>query len=171
MNIPISVIQTVENSAAPIDNSYFNHAEKAIQALDMVTPNSYCYDYMSNAINALERLYKGFLKAATKVCDWYRLPSETFLTDDHDILGMVLEIKDNFPDVFPRVEREVWRETKRFLRDLRAEYSHARYDTYPTYEEFRSVLEYIKSQQKLLTDYIKRGTLEETNDRDMGLDY
>lgn len=171
MNIPSSIIKTVTDNAGPMDNNYFNHAVSALTALNKVTEDVYCYDYMSNVINALERLYKGFLKTATKTCDWYRLPSENFLNDDHDILGMVLEIKDNFPDVFPRVEREVWRETKNFLRDLRKEYTLSRYESYPTFEEFKAVREYVNGQYKLLESYINNRSLEKTNDKELELDY
>lgn len=171
MNIPSSVTKVVNENAHPMDNSYFNHAESALKALNKVTEDTYYYDCMANIINTLERVYKGFLKTATKQCDWYRLPSEKFLTDDHDILGMVLEIKENFPDVFPRVEREVWRETKNFLRDLRREYTLSRYETYPDYSEFKAVREYVNNQYRLLESYINDKRLEQTNDRELEIDY
>lgn len=171
MIIPSSISKAINDKASPMDNAYFEHAKKALDALNKVTEESYCYDYMSNIINVLERTYKGFLKAATKVCDWYRLPSENFLTNDHDILGMVLEIKDNFPDVFPRVEREVWRDTKNFLRDLRKEYTMSRYESYPDFTEFKAVREYTNNQYKLITEFILDKGLEKTNDKELELDY
>lgn len=171
MNIPSSIINTVNQSSGPMENNYFIHAISALNALNKVTEATYCYDYTANIINALERLYKGFLKTATRLCDWYRLPSENFLSDDHDILGMVLEIKDNFPDVFPRVEREIWRETKNFLRDLRKEYTLSRYESYPTFEEFKAIREYANGQLQLLESYINNHYLEKTNNKELELDY
>ena len=170
MNIPSSIVKTVNQNASPMDNIYFNHAVSSLKALSKVTAETYCYDYMSNIINTLERLYKGFLATAIKECDWYVLPSENFLCADHDILGVVLEIKENFPDVFPRVEREVWRETKQFLKDLRREYTNARYETYPTFEEFKMVRDYVVGQYELLADYINN-KLELTNDKELEIDY
>ena len=171
MVIPESVVAAIEKELKPEENSYFNHAVEALNALNKITKESYCSDYMSNVINSLERLYKGFLKAATKVCEWYRLPSESFLTDDHDVLGVMLEIKENFPDVFPKTDRETWRDTKAFLRDLRHEYTSARYETYPTFEEFSKVLGYVNAQKEILLSYIQKGLLEENYDKGLNEDY
>ena len=171
MNIPDSIARVIEVSADPMENSYFLHAKGALNALNKVTSETYCSDYMANIINVLERTYKGFLKAATVQCDWYSLPHEDFLTDDHDILGMVLEIKKHFPDVFPRVEREVWRQTKNFLRDLRREYSLSRYETYPSFSEFVAVRDYVNRQYGLIEKYIRENHLEQSNDKELGLDY
>jgi len=116
MNIPASVTKQIKAKSDPLDNAYFYHAESANRSLQMVDLNSYCYDHVSIAANTLERIYKGFLKSAADYCDSYQLPNHKFLTEDHDILGMVLEIKRSFPDLFPYQDRNQWRETKVFFK-------------------------------------------------------
>ena len=172
MNIPQSILQTVSDNANPLDNHYFSHAESSINALNKVTGDLYCYDYMSNMINALERVYKGFLLAATKECDWYQLPTSDYIGKDHDILKLLQEIKSNFPSVFPREDRDAWRNTKSFLNDLRREYSLARYDSYPTYDEFSKVRDYVNNQYDIVKDYIEQGRFVEDNkDSEYEIDY
>lgn len=171
IEIPKSIIQAFEKSSDPMDNDFFLHAKKALKSLNQMTEELYCYDHVSMAINSLERIYKGFLKAATIHCEWYSLPSENFLNEDHDILGMVLEIKENFPDVFPRVDRQAWRDTKDFLRDLRKEYSRARYDDYPSYSEFYDIRAYVNAQYELIENYIKSRDLIKDGDQELHVDY
>lgn len=163
IEIPKSIIQAFEKSAEPIDNDYFIHANKAISSLNQMTEDLYCWDHMSMAINALERLYKGFLKAADIHLEWYSLPiiydregnQLDFLKKDHDLLRLYNEIKKNFPGVFPRTNREDWQKLKDLLRDMRTEYSEARYDDYPSFDNFREVLSFVNTQQKLLEDIVK----------------
>ena len=171
MNIPSSITNLVKQKAGPMENTYFYHAKSSYDALCKVNEDSYCYDHVSMAANTLERLYKGFLATAAEKCDWYSLPSPNFLSADHDILGMVLEIKQNFPDVFPRQDRQTWRETKVFLRDLRSEYTAARYTSYPTYQEFVSIRSHIKSQFELITDYLKENDLSKQEENEFSIDY
>lgn len=171
MNIPASITNQIKKEASPVDNHYFYHAEKALNALKYVNSDSYCYDHVAMAANTLERIYKGFLQSAVDNCDWYQLPSSRFLTADHDILGMVLEIKSKFQDVFPYQDRSQWRDTKMFLRDLRMEYSDSRYTSYPTYEEFVTLREYVSKQFDLIYNYVKEGKLTNQQDRDFSIDY
>ena len=171
MNIPSSISNLVKENAGPFDNPYFYHAQSSYESLNKVTENTYCYDHVSMVANTLERLYKGFLQSASEKCDWYSLPSPRFLSADHDILGMVLEIKQNFPDVFPRQDRHSWRETKTFLRDLRSEYTSARYSTYPTYQEFVSLRSYMNSQYELITSYLKENDLSKQEENEYSIDY
>lgn len=171
MNIPVSITSQIKKDASPVDNAYFYHAEKALDALQYVTSDSYCYDHVAMAANTLERVYKGFLQSAVEHCDWYQLPSPNFLTADHDILGMVLEIKSKFQDVFPYQDRSQWRDTKMFLRDLRMEYSNSRYTSYPTYEEFVTLRKYVSQQFNLIYDYVKEGNLTNQPDKDIPVDY
>lgn len=169
MNIPSNILHSVKKTSNPLENRWFLHAENALQSLNKVSTETYCYDDISRCANVLERLYKGFLQAANDHCDFYSLPTPDFLNCDHDILGMVLEIKQNFTDVFPYMDRSDWRETKNFYRDLRQAYTESRYLTYPSYEEFSQLREYTNQQWDLITLYIKEGKL--TNDYDFGLDY
>ena len=171
MNIPASIATQVKENASPVDNAYFYHAESAMKSLEKVTLDTFCYDHVSMAANTLERIYKGLLQAAVEQCDCYQLPSPNFLTADHDILGMVLEIKRSFPDVFPYQDRSQWRDTKAFLRDLRMEYSNARYTSYPTYDEFCAIRSYVKAQFDLIYNYVKEGNLSMQEERDFGIDY
>lgn len=164
MNIPESVIKAIEKNSSPLDNSYFNHARKSLSALDKVTEETYCSDYMSNAINCLERVYKGFLKAATIKCDWYQLPKENFLTIDHDIWGIYKEIKKSFPDVFPRLDTNEWSEFRKYMLDLRTIYTDARYSTFPDYKEFLAVKDFAKSELQIIEDYINEQNLEKSNE-------
>lgn len=170
MNIPLSVVQAINNNAGPLENNYFTHAIKSLQALNKVKEDDYCYDYTSNIINTLERLYKGFLKSASKFCEWYEPPGGidgAFLTANHDLLGMLKEIKSSFPDVFPRTAREEWRETKKFLMDLRREYTSARYDTYPSFDEFKTIRDFVNGQYTLIKTYIENRGLEKTNEDEL----
>lgn len=171
MHIPTSITSLVKENAGFMDNPYFYHAINAREALNRITEKTYCYDYVAMAANTLERLYKGFLQTASEKCDWYSLPSPRFLTADHDILGMVLEIKQNFPYVFPKQDRQTWREIKAFLRDLRSEYTSARYTTYPTYQEFVSIRNYLNSQYKIITSYLEKGDLLKQDENEFSLDY
>lgn len=171
MNIPSSITNLVKEKAGPMDNAYFYHATSAYESLKKVTEKTYCYDHVSMVANTLERLYKGFLMSASEKCDWYSLPSSHFLSADHDILGMVLEIKQNFLDVFPRQDRQSWRDTKAFLRDLRNEYTAARYNSYPTYQEFVSIRNYLNDQYNLITSYLKENDLSKQDENEFSIDY
>lgn len=171
MNIPSSITSLVKEKAGPMDNVYFYHAISAYESLSKVTEKTYCYDHVSMVANTLERLYKGFLMTASEKCDWYSLPSARFLSADHDILGMVLEIKQNFPDVFPRQDRQSWRETKSFLRDLRQEYTSARYTSYPTYQEFVALRGYLQSQYNLISTYVTENDLSKQEENEFSVDY
>lgn len=99
------------------------------------------------------------------------MPSLNFLDVDHDIYGMMAEIKTNFPDLFPYQSREEWRQTKNFLRDLRSEYSAARYSSYPTYEEFNIIRQYVKNQFTLIEEYLKEGKLLKNTEKEIPLDF
>lgn len=170
MNIPSSIVSQVKKNSGPMDNKYFIYAESALNSLKKIDSDSYCYDYVSVAANVLERIYKGFLQSAVDNVDCYQLPVPNFLNMDHDILGMVLEIKRNFPDVFPYQDRQQWRDIKTFLRELRTEYTDARYNSYPTYEEFVAIRSYVDSQFNLIRNYIKEGNLTKEQN-EMELDY
>lgn len=155
MEIPNCVVDKIKKSANPLDNNYFNHAIPAINSLKNINSKNYCYDYFSMTINTLERLYKGFLDAANTHAEWYTLPSPHFLKDDHDLLKLVLEIKNNFSEVFPQTSKEEWRDIKNFLRDLRSEYTNSRYTTYPDYTDFKKLYNYVENQYNLLKDAIE----------------
>ncbi len=155
MIIPQSILNQIAENANPMDNKYFNHAISDLNSLNKVTEETFCYGDISRAANILERLYKGFLYAGEKQCDWYQLPIPDFLTNDHNILKLVIEIKDSFPNFLPRLSREEWRETKTFLKDLRQEYTNSRYSSYPTFEELISIRKYINNQFELISEYIK----------------
>lgn len=169
MNIPTVIVNKVKQTSSPLENRWFIHAEKALNSINCVTTSNYCYDDISRCANTLERLYKGFLQAANDHCDFYSLPSPDFLNADHDILGMVLEIKQHFTDVFPYMDRSDWREMKNFYRDLRKVYTESRYMTYPSYEEFLQLKEFTNQQFEMIYSYIKEGKL--TKDYDFELDY
>lgn len=171
MNIPSSIQNRIKENSGPLENTYFFHAKSAYTALNKVTEATYCYDHVSMVANTLERIYKGFLQSAADHCEWYSLPSERFLSADHDILGMVLEIKQNFPDVFPRYDRQQWREMKGFYRDLRSEYTAARYTSYPTYKDFVTLRSYMQSQYNLITSYLKENSFQNQMDNEYSVDY
>ncbi len=171
MYIPENIINIIEGNADPMDNNYFNHATSALNSINKVSEDNYCYDHISMAINTLERIYKGFIKAAVKECEWYQMPYDRFLTDDHDLIKLIKEIKANFPDVFPREDTDSWRATKNFLRDLRMEYSAARYDSYPTYDNLINLRRYINQQFNIIKEYIESGKLEDKNDVELKEDY
>ena len=152
MNIP-SFIAKEEQGLW--DNSYYFHAHEALKVLQKVTPYTYCSDYVAMTINTLERLYKGFLCYQVEHRDWYDLPSPKFLDADHDILGLVKEIRKHFPEAFPVNSKEEWEEIQNFLRDLRIEYSTSRYKTYPTYEEFDAIRKYTQRQMVKLNSCIQ----------------
>lgn len=157
--IPAAITKQIVVQSSPMENKYFVHAISALNSMNKTDETLFCYDDVSKAINTLERLYKGFLLAAHDHCDFYTLPSNNFLEKDHDILGMVLEIKQNFPDVFPRQDRSDWRATKDFYREIRRAYSDSRYITYPDYSEFLTLRAYVNQQYELLSSYIKEGNL------------
>jgi len=171
MYIPENIINEIDKNADPLDNSYFNHALPALNAINKVDSESFCYDDLSRAANVLERLYKGFLQAAVVKTEWYQLPYEKFLVEDHDILGMLKEIKRNFPEAFPRQDYNTWRATQSFLIELRQAYSFSRYTTYPTYEEFDKVRKYVNHQKDIFVEFIKEGGLEENRDTELKEDY
>lgn len=152
MNIPSFVAKEKQGL---LNNSYFYHAQEAFKALQRVTASTYCSDYFSMAVNTLERFYKGFLYYQAENTEWYDLPSPKFLTADHDILGMVTEIRKHFPEAFPVNSKEEWEETKKFLRDLRAEYTASRYTSYPTYDEFDAIRKYTQRQMSKLTSCVQ----------------
>ena len=156
INVPISKKHGEITPADLLNNSYYVHATKAIKALKKVNLESYCPDYVSTAINALERFYKGFLYAADRYYKDYMLPCPKFLIRDHNILSLVEEIRVNFPEAIPSYTLKEWDETKTFLRKLRSEYSASRYETYPSYEEFSSLLEYVTDQSLILKDYLNK---------------
>lgn len=166
MYLPNTILAQIKKEGNALDNRFFIHAEKALCAMNKLTADTFCYDDVSRAVNTLERVYKGFLQAAENKCEWYSLPSSNFLSADHDILGMVLEIKDSFPDVFPRQERQEWRDTKTFLKTLRQEYTNSRYASYPEFHDFSLILSYVQSQYDLITDYIKEGNLDKENEKE-----
>lgn len=171
MVIPSTIINSVKENSDLMDNRYFSHAIMALKSLDAVKEDIYCPDFVSMAANTLERIYKGFLDTASTHCDDYQLPSLNFLDVDHDIYGMMAEIKTNFPDLFPYQSREEWRQTKNFLRDLRSEYSAARYSSYPTYEEFNIIRQYVKNQFTLIEEYLKEGKLLKNTEKEIPLDF
>ncbi len=171
MNIPVSIINSIDKNADSMDNKYFVHALSALDAINKVNKDNFCYDDISRAANVLERLYKGVLYAATVKTEWYQLPDEKFLVQNHDILGMLKEIKRNFPNAFPRQDRDDWRATQRFLMDLRLAYSEARYTTYPTYEEFDMIRKYVNQQKEIVEEYIKSGDLEKDDDKELREDF
>ena len=155
MTIPDNILTALSQSEKPMDNNYFNHAASALKALKAVTEDTYCYDHLSMAANTLERIYKGFIKAAEKHLEWYSIPADMSLTQNHDILGFYIEIKQSFPNVFPRIDRDEWRATKEFLRDLRSEYTQARYESYPAFEEFQKVLKYVEKQYEIIQNAVE----------------
>lgn len=173
MYLPNTIISQVKRESDPFDNRFFRHSQNALNSMKKVTDDTFCYDDISRAINTLERIYKGFLEAAQNKCDWYSLPSPNFLDADHDILGMVLEIKQSFPEVFPRMERQDWRDTKNFLKSLRVEYTDSRYSSYPNFAEFQTLLTYVQTQNKIICDYIKLNPFDKENNKisDYELDY
>ncbi len=171
MQIPKEIISKIEQNTDIMDNNYFNHAVSALNSMNKLTEDNYSYDDMSKAANTLERVYKGFLYAAELKCDWYSLPYKNFLKEDHDILGMLEEIKKNFKEVFPREDRESWRATKNFLRDLRREYTSSRYDSYPTYDEFKVVLRYVNTQYEYIKDYIEKTKFKDDEEPGLRIDY
>lgn len=171
LEIPQSILSAVKKESDVMDNRYLTHAIMALKSLDFVNEDNYCPDYISVAANTLERIYKGFLEAATIHCEDYQLPQPNFLTCDHDIYGMMMEIKRTFSDVFPYQSREDWQNTKKFLRSLRSEYTNARYSSYPTYEEFCSVRTYVKQQYQIVETYLKEGYLNKKEKEDYSLDY
>ena len=166
MIIPPMIQKQIASQSSPMDNRFFHHAINALESMNKTTEENYCYDDIAKAANILERIYKGFLQAAHNHCDFYTLPSASFLDNDHDIFGIVMEIKQYFPDVFPRQNREEWRITKNFYRDLRMAYTDSRYSTYPNYSEFVNLREYVNEQYKMISDYIKEGNLTQTSELD-----
>lgn len=171
MYIPESVIKQVDKASDPMDNRYFNHALSALNSLNKVTEDFYCYDDVSRAANVLERLYKGLLYAAESKNEWYQLPEQDFLNNDHDILKVLIEIRHSFPEVFPRESRDEWRATQRFLIDLRKAYSESRYETYPPYNEFCAIRRYVNQQKDYIEEYIKSGELEKSFEDTIKEDY
>ena len=170
MNIPSDVINIINKNSGPLNNNYLIHAKNALEVLNKVTKDTYCYDHMSMVINTLERYYKGFLKASTDICDWYNLPDEEFLAVGHNLLKLVVEIKHSFSNVLPRTNWEEWQKTKDFLRDLRLEYTNSRYNTCPSYEEFKTVLEYKNDQKSRLMEYLNNKVLETSKEVETDID-
>ncbi len=171
MYIPESLIEDINKNTGPMENRFFEHAFSALKALNKITADTYCYDDISRAANVLERIYKGFLQAAVIKDDWYQLPEEDFLDKNHDILGMLKEIKRSFPEVFPRQERDDWIATQKFLSDLRKAYSESRYITCPSYDEFSLIRRYVNQQTEVIKEYLESGRLEEIHDLELREDY
>lgn len=158
MIIPSSVIQTTRN---PLENQYFVKANQTLSQIQKTTKETYYDDLISIAINTLERFYKGFLQAASDFDKDYTLPHPKFLTRDHDLLGMVVEIKENYPNVLPRYSKSDWHDFKNLLRDFRSYYTSARYTKDFTFEDFTQIVNFVQQQAELLQTYIKEKGFEE----------
>lgn len=170
MIIPPDVSDMIDKTSDPLQNSYLNHARRSITALNKITEDTYCSDYYSNAVNCLERVYKGFLEAARLKCPWYSLPVSDFLTNDHRLSKLTSEIRVHFPEVLPRCTREEMQAQNRFLRELQHEYTDARYVTNPDFTEFSQLIKYVTAQQELITDYIKSPSFKKDCKTDYGDD-
>ncbi|MCR5202473.1 MAG: hypothetical protein K6D02_05230 [Lachnospiraceae bacterium] len=164
MNILQHLIDEINKKSDPLENHYFIHAFSALEALNRVDKNNFCYDDVSRAVYTLERLYKGFLYAAQENLGWYRVPDTQFLTQQHDLSVLFKEIMNCSPYVFPRQNRYEWEETQQFLKDLSNACFESRYTTYPTYEEFDSIRKFVNYQKKIIETFIKSGGLEETDE-------
>lgn len=152
MNIPSNLLKI---NKTPLDNFYFYKADEAFEKLKNIKESGYFDDLMANAINTLERYYKGFLYAASEYDENYSLPRADYLKNDHDLIKLVREIQNNYPEVFPYQSRAEWSETSSFLRSLRHAYTAVRYSENSSYQEFQQLMTYIEFQKENIVDYIK----------------
>lgn len=172
MIIPQDILCQFEGYNEYFDNDSFQHAISAYEKLSKIKEEDYFEDLYSNLICTLERFYSGFLISAEKYIDVYFIPKDKadpygrkITETKHKLFALKREILNNF-DVFPSQSLEETAREKGILSNLTREYSDSKYSTYPTYEEFRSVLEFVTREKEYIEQYLNDRMLDKYIDRD-----
>ena len=163
MNIPSAVMKQVKKS--PTDNMYFYHAFDSLEGLQEVYDGKvkFRYDHSSQLVNALERLYKGAILSKTESDPNIKI-QPGYLTQGHNIASLVDTIEMTIGwQLTPIESRRDYKERYTFLKDLQKLYTDARYNTFPTYEEFKKIFDFVELQKETILEYLnpKVKTLEE----------
>lgn len=153
MKIPGSILTMIKVS--PTDNLYFSKAEQAWERLTEIRNGNIQFidDDYSMLINTMERFYKGYIQSKIDNDKSYSI-EEGFLTCDHNLVKLVDEISKTGLSLFNETSRSDYHERCRFLKELRWQYTAARYSENIYKEDFDQLYDLVKIQKDKIYDHL-----------------
>ena len=169
MYIPSIALETVKKN--PLNNCYFNHAEKSWDRLAKVRNGSieYIWDDFSSLIGTLERFYKGLIQSKLDSIEAYKVPDKYLR--GHCLQKYVNEIENNFTPLFAGKTNRERHQINRFLYDLETLYATSRYEEYPTFEDFKNLYTFVEIQRTAIYDYLLPKQQESVYEEDYDENY
>ena len=129
----------------------FVKGENALVCLRQVTPETFCDDHISMAVNTLERIYKGFLQAETLLPGSY-IAKDSKINNGHNVYALHLEISNHFNiKGFNSLSKE---ELKR-IKNYAVDYTRARYWDDYSYKDLKIIVNLIENKRNVLLNYVK----------------
>ncbi len=156
--------------SVPTDNIYFYKAEKAWERLTEIRKGNIPFidDDYSVLINTMERFYKGCIQSKIDNDKDYDIP-EGFLTSDHNLVKLVDEISSIGLSLFKETSRSDYYERCKVLKELRWQYTAARYSENIPQEDFDQLYDIVEIQKNQIYEFLNGKEITSTKE-DFALD-